>query len=789
MTMRVLDRKLIRDIRRMWAQVIAIALVMACGVATIVLAIGAYRSLEETRSAFYQRYRFANVFADAVRAPLQLRSRLTHIEGISAIELRIVRPILLDLPNMREPATGIAVSLPETGEPTVNALYLRAGRLPEPNRHDEVAVLETFAKAHRMVPGSAFEAIMNGHKRRLVVTGIVLSPEYVYAIGPGDFVPDPRRFGALFMRRPALETIFDMDGAFNNVAARTLRGVAMERVIEKIDPVLMAYGGAGAYDRSRQPSHEFLDSELQQLRAMAFIVPPIFLVVSAFLVNMILSRLISLEREQIGLLKAVGYGGFAIAWHYAKFTIVISAIGVVIGAAAGSWLGLGMTRLYARFFSFPFLIFHQSIDLHAIAAGVTVVAALAGAGKAIRDVVSLEPATAMKPPAPVGYHALFGSASLVMRFFSQLTVMAMRHLVRWPVRALMTALGAALSVALLVTALFSFASIDFMVDTVFFRTERQDATLAFRDELGPAALQAVRALPGIRRAEAMRVVRVVLRSGHRSKHMMLTGVAAGDDLGRILDMDLQAIDPPPQGMLLTERVASILAVRTGDMVEIELLDKGHRRLRAPVTGIVQSYFGLGAYMDRAALARLLGDGGRVSAVRIAADASRLDELYRTIKETPAIAAIAMQGISRQRFRETIENNIAIMTTVYTVLAVIIAFGVIYNSARIQLSERARELAGLRIFGFTRAEVSRVLFIEIAVVGAVAQPVGWLLGALLSWWLSQGMASDLFRVPFIINPRTFAQASLVVIGAAALSGLIVRRRIDRLDLVEVLKTRE
>lgn len=787
--MRILDRKLLRDIRRMWAQVIAIALVMACGVATIVLAIGAYRSLEETRSAFYERYRFASVFADAVRAPLHLRARIAHVEGVSAVELRIVKPVLLDLPNMREPATGIAVSLPDAGEPTVNALYLRNGRLPEPNRHDEVAVLQTFADANRMTPGSTFEAIMNGHKRRLVVTGIVLSPEYVYAIGPGDFVPDPRRFGAVFMRRSALETIFDMDGAFNNVVARTLRGVAIERVIERMDPILAPYGGAGAFDRSRQASHEFLDSELQQLRAMAFIVPPIFLVVSAFLVNMILSRLIALEREQIGLLKAVGYGGAAIAWHYAKFTIVISVIGVMIGAAAGSWLGHGMTQLYARFFTFPFLIFRQSIDLHAIAAGVTVAAALAGAGKAIWGVVSLEPAIAMKPPAPVRYSALFGSASLVMRLFSQLTVMAMRHLIRWPVRALMTALGSALSVALLVTALFAFDSIDFMVDTVFFRTERQDATLLLRDELHPSVLQAIAALPGVRRAEPMRGVRVTLHHGHLMKRLTLSGTRGGEDLGRILNMDLEPLDPPPHGVLLTERVASILDVRPGDVVEIELLDKGHRRVHAPVTGIVQSYFGIGAYMQTAALDRLLGDGGRVTAVRIAADPAQLDSLYGSIKETPGIAAIAMQGISRQRFRETIEHNIVVMTTVYTILAVIIAFGVVYNSARIQLSERARELAGLRIFGFTRAEVSKVLFIEIGVVVAIAQPAGWLLGALLSWWLSKGMASDLFRVPFIINPRTFAQASLVVIGAAVLSGLIVRRRIDRLDLVEVLKTRE
>ncbi len=785
----MLDRKLVRDVVRMWAQVLAIALVMACGVATIVIAVGAYRSLEETRTAFYERYRFGSVFASATRAPLHLRERIARLPGVSGVELRVVRPVLLDMPGMAEPATGIAVSVPDRGEPAVNRLYLRTGRLPEPGRPGEVAVTEPFALAHRMEPGSTFTALMNGRRQALTVTGIVLSPEYIYSIGPGDMMPDPRRFGVFFMSRTALAGLFEMNGAFNDLAVRTQRGANLRVIVDDLDRILQPYGGSGAHDRTDQTSHAFLDNELIQLRAMAAVIPPVFLFVAAFLVNMILSRLITLEREQIGLLKAIGFGPLAIAWHYAKLTLLIVAIGLAIGALSGNWMGRSLTRLYAEFFSFPFLIFRQSLDLYVIAGGVTVVAALAGAARAIWSVVTLPAAVAMQPPAPTRYRTFFAGGAAYLRFLSQLTVMALRHLVRWPVRTLLTTIGTAMSVALLVTALFSFDSIDFMIDTIFFQVERQDATITFGQDLSPRAMAAIERLPGVMRAEPYRSTGVILRNGHRERRLAISTVPDGADLGRILDIDLKPVEPPAVGLLVSERVAMLLALRVGDKVEVELLQKDHRIETVPVTAIVQSFVGLAVTMRSDALDRLLGDGPRVSGARISVDTSSLADLYRAVKETPAVASIALQDASRQRFRETIEQNITIMTTVYTALAIIITFGVVYNSARIQLSERARELASLRVFGFTRGEVSGVLITELGVMVLLAQPLGWLFGYLFSWSVVKGFESDLFRVPFVINMSTFAFSSLVVVAVAAVSAMIVRRRIDHLDLVRVLKTRE
>lgn len=822
MSMSVLDRKVLRDLARMWAQVFAIALVMACGVMTIVLAVGAYRSLLETRTAYYDRYRFAHVFAQAVRAPLHLKNQVSAIEGIAAVELRIVEPAILDIPGMDIPASGVAISIPSSGEPAVNRLYLRSGRLPQAGHVREIAVDERFAKAHGFKPGDSFSAVLNGRKLNLSITAIVLSPEFIYAIGPGDMVPDDKRFAVFFMPGEVLAGLFDMNGAFNDVAIRLQRGASQDDVIARIDRLLRPYGGRGAYTRAEQTSNAFIDAELTQLNAMARIIPPVFLFVSAFLVNMILSRLISLEREQIGLLKANGYSSLAVAWHYAKLVIVIALLGLAMGGISGSYFGRGLTRLYAEFFSFPFLIFRQSPDLYLIAAGVSVTAALGGAAKAIWSVVQLPPAVAMRPPAPARYRSVFSHRGLMSRIFTQIPVMALRHLIHRPVRSFLTTLGVAFSVAMLITALFSTDSIDEMIDTVFFRAERADARLSFARDVEPGVISAVRRLPGVIGAETFRSVPVILRHGHLKKRAAITGRQVEGRLSRVLDKDGNPVAIPEHGLVLADRLARQLDVKPGEKLEVELIENGNRIVEVTLAGVVTSYIGLGAHMQIDALNRLVGIGPRVNGAWIDVDTARLGAfhtalkgssaalagrwpptgydfvsvgplgfgfLYPAIKQTPSIGTIALQSVSREKFRETIEENIVIMTTVYVAIAVIVAFGVVYNSARIQLSERARELASLRVLGFTRGEVSQVLLIELLVIALVSQPLGWVIGYGFAWAVVAGFESDLYSIPFVVNPRTFAFASLVVLSAAAASALIVRRRVDRLDLIRVLKTRE
>ena len=784
-----LDKKLGRDLIRLWPQALATALVVAAGFATLIVGVGARRSIEDTRTAYYDRHAFADVFATLTRAPNAIAGQLSQIPGVQLAETRIVQRGLLDIPRSSAPASGLIISYPDNSTQRLNRLFLRRGRLPEPGRTNEVVVNEAFAAAHGFSPGDIFHAILNGRIRKLSIVGIALSPEFVYAIGPGDLVPDDKRFAILWLSRRAVESLFDLDGAFNSALIKVEKDHDRKAVIEAVDHLLDRYGSTGAIARRDQQSHAFLDSEIQQLAAMSAVIPPIFLAVAVFLMNMILARIVALEREQIGLLKAVGYGRLSVAWHYMKFVLAITAFGCLIGAAFGTWLGRGLTRLYANFFHFPFLVFSKDVDIYILATAICVVAAALGATKSVVSAFSLPPAVAMRPPSPPHYKRVWRSSFLFLRYMSKLTVMSLRQLAHNPVRAVTTLTGLALATGLLVTALFNSDSIDMMIDVSFYQTARQHATVNFVDESPIHVLEDVRRLPGVLAAEPYRFIDVRLNNGHRSRRTAISGIVEKAELSRAIDASHQPIEPPRDGLLVNARLAEVLKLKQGQIVEIEVLEGKRVVRRHLISAIIESYIGLGAYMELSSLNALIDEGPKVSGVHILYDTSHEHNLYEAIRKTPAVASLVLQKQSLKKFRDTVGENINTITALYIFLSSIIAIGVVYNSARIQFSERARELASLRVLGFTNVEVSRVLLTELTIIILLAQPVGWLFGYFFAEAVTEGFKSDLFTIPFVIEASTYAKATLVVMAASAASVVIVRRRLRRLDLITILKTRD
>lgn len=787
--MSVLHRKLLRDLLRLWPQALAIALVMASGAATLIIGTGAHGSLEETRSAYYERHRFADVFVDVARAPKSIVDEIGQIPGVAAVEGRIAKIALLDIEGMDAPAAGMFISVPDLRSPLLNLPYMRRGRMPAPFDTHEVLVNEPFALAHGLGIGSTFAANLNGSRRTLRIVGLALSPEFIYALGPGDLMPDDRRFGIMWMSERTLDAAFDLSGAHSSIQLKLLRASSEAAVVARLDALLARYGGRGAYGRRDQTSHAFLDAELQQLEALSRILPPIFLVVAVFLVNMTLSRLIALEREQIGLLKALGYSDTAVGLHYLQFVGIIAVAGILLGATAGTWLGSGLTSLYGEFYRFPFLVFRIDSSIYLIAGGATLAAAGLGALRAVRDAIRLAPAVAMAPPAPPRYRRGLLGTLAIMAAMPHGLVMVLRHLTRWPVRTLSSVLGIALGVSVLTGTIWSFASIDYMIDFTYFQVSRQDAVITFTREQPASAQWSVARLPGVLAAEPFRTVPARLRHGHVERRIAVIGRPAGARLSRMLDLDGADIRLPENGVALSDMLANILGVRTGDLVEIELLERDRRRVEVPVTAVVRSYLGLQVYMDLDALNRLMREDDRISGVEVLLDPVHRSELFRTLKTTPVASFVTLKRASLERFRETLGVNLLIQVSVLVALGAIIAFGVVYNFARISLSEQGREMASLRVLGFTRAEVSAILIGEMAILVLLAQPLGWAIGYGIAHAMAMGIEGELFRVPLIVEPNVYAVASLVVIAAAAISAMVVRRRIDRLDMVEVLKTRE
>lgn len=782
----MLDRKLLRDLWNIRIQALAIALVIAGGVSVQLLSTGMMTSLEETRDAYYEQSLMADLWAPVVRAPDRAREALRTIPGVQAVETRIRMPARIDVPGRSDFAAGELISLPQQGEPSVNRLYLEAGRLPDPLRRNEAAVLKGFALANGLGPGDHLSVTVQGTRIRVTITGLVLSAEHVYAIAPGQMVPDEAYFGVLWMGHLPLAQITDRRGGFTEAVFRLHPGTSETAAITEIDRILEPYGSQGAYGRKDQVSDAFVSSEIDQLRTLGLVVPPVFLAVAAFLVYVVISRLVQVQRPAIGLLKAYGYTDLEVAGHFFRLMMIIGGLGLLIGAGLGVWFGHRLTAMYIRYYDFPYLIFRASWTDLVLVCSVSALAVIGGGLMAVRRVVRLRPAEAMNPPPPPDFSRGAGTSITRLAFIDQQTRMILRQIVRWPGRAALTVTGVAAAMALLISIMTMMDAMQHMIASYFTEAHRYDAAVVFNEALDPRAVMDVSRLEGVLKAEPFRAVAVKLSAAHLSERAVLMGVTRDAELSRLLDARGKPVTPPPGGLVLSADLAKRLDIRAGDSIRLHVTE-GRRVVRTQaVSAIADTYFGSGAQMEASDLARLIGESQLASGVYLRLDPAEETALYSRLREAPRVTGVTLQNQARDRMTALMDENLGVSLGVFAIFAGMIALGVVYNTVRISFAERQRELASLRVLGFSRQAVSYILLGEVALLTLAALPLGLVAGSGLSWYLSKAMASDLFRLPFTINPATYAYATLVVIGAVAASSLIVRRQIDRMDLVEALK---
>ncbi len=752
---------------------------------------GTYISLVRARHEYYAATRFADVFAHLRRAPLSLTARLRRIPGIAAVQTRVVEDVTLTVPGLAEPATGRLISLP--GRPgsadALNRLYLSAGRLPAPDSDSEALASQTFAEANGLRLGARVGAVLNGRWKTLTLVGFVLSPEYIYEIGPAMIFPDNKRFGVLWMNAEALATAFQMKGAFNDVAIATTRNASERRVIDAVDGVLEPYGGTSAYGRADQPSNRFLNDELGEIEVNATVVPAIFLAVAAFLVYTLLARLVGIQRSQIGLLKSFGFPAGRIGAHYLEFALAIIAVGLILGLAAGTSFGAALIGVYQQYFHFPALTYRLVPAVLAGAAAVALAAALIGALSAAWRAMRLPPAVAMRPEPPRSFHAGVLESLPLTRRLDPVSRSIVRNLARRPWRAALSVAGIALAVATVVVGRFMFDAVNHLMAMHFDAAERQDVTVVFQDIRSPRAVASLRALPGVLHLEPFRIMPVRVRAGPRSKTVSLVAVPSSGRLFRIVDAHGRRIDLPPDGIVLTRKLAQILDVHPGDRLAVEQLDGRRRRFSARLVRLSDEPLGISAYMDSAALATVLAEDAPISGARLQIDPRLAPRLYAQLERTPAVAGVSIRSATVATIRQIMNRSFIIMTGIMTGFGIVLVIGVVYNSARIALSERGTELASLRILGFTRTEVARLLLGEQSVIVLAAIPAGCALGALIGRVLVPAFDRELFRLPFILTRATLAFAALITLAAAVLAASLVAARIARLDLVAVLKSRE
>ncbi|HRI99883.1 MAG TPA: FtsX-like permease family protein [Hyphomonas sp.] len=783
----MLDRKMFRDFRAMWIQALAIAMVIAGGVSVQLLSSGLVTSLTETRSAYYERNLMADIWAPVVRAPLGEIARLRQMNGIRAIEGRLRFGARIEMPMSEAHVPAEVISIPETHELSVNRLYLVSGRFPEVGKRDEAVMNKRFAEAHRISLGDQVSMIVRGRQIEVAITGLVMSPEHVYTIAPGELVPDERQYGVLWMNERPLSELAGWEGAFNELVVRLSRGANEAGILRQLDQELSAYGAIGAYGREDQISDAFVSSEIDQLRTLGRVVPPVFLAVASVLVYVVISRLVTIQRPAIGLLKAYGYTNSEVLMHFVKLVVLIGSLGVLVGVLLGIWFGRQMAELYIRYYDFPFLLFRAAPSDYLIVCAFSALSILGGGILAVRKSVSLQPAEAMTAPPPPDYSKAAGSAITRLRWIDQQTRMILRQIIRWPGRAMVTVGGVAASIALLVSVFVMMDGMDKMIFGYFSDANRYDAVVTFTEARGQQSLYDLLQDPAVQKAEPFRTVAARLKAGRATERVALVGAVRDGELSRLIDAVGNSVDTPAAGLILSEDLAEKLGVKPGETLNLEVTEGRRPEVRVVVMGLARTYLGSAALMDIAELNRILGEGGALTGAYLNTDAAQEPDLQARLMGAPGIAAVSFLKPTEERLRTMMDENIGVSLTVFALFAAMIALGVVYNSVRISFTERQRELASLRVLGFSKAAVSYILLGEIALLALVAIPIGLGAGCFLSMYFADAMGSELFRLPLVFEPATFAAASLIVLAAVAVSGLVVRQRIETLDMVEALKS--
>ena len=784
-----LDKKLLRDLNRMKMQAIAIGLVIAVGVVVLVMMDGLFNSISVTKETYYDRYRLADAYAPAVRAPNHVLRNLEAIPGVDNVTGRIRGAGLIDLPQEDVPISTTVLSLPSHGRASLNNVFLAEGGEVDPARENQILLLRSFAKAHGLAPGDKIDATINGQKRTLEIAGLAQSPEFLISFAAGELAPDDKRFAVVWMNESSLAAVYDLKGAFSEALFKLTRSAVLPEVLDRADLILEDYGGTGAFGLEDLPSNRFLTEEINGLATQSKVLPPIFLAIAAFLLNIVISRMIQSEREQIGLLKAFGYSSFEVSAHYFKFVLAIAAGGALLGCLIGVAVGRSYADLFQVYYKFPFLVFQVDPQAFAIGMLVSIFTASAGALFVLRNVFALTPAVAMRPPAPSDYSRSGNILAVLRHLLDQPTRMVVRRVARHPGRAFGAALGVGAGMGLSAASLGLLVTFTNIIDQSFDYVDRSDMTVIFATPRSKDTLFELNSIDGVLQTEPFRSVPVVFRNGLHSHKGALTGLVDRPEQFRAIDKDLRPILMRDDGIIIAKALSKKLNILPGQRLDVEVQDGARPQFSLPVVGIAETLSGSPAYIQLDALNKALKQPNQISGAYLKIDELLQGPIYDKLKSMPVVIGANLKSKARAAFETLMDESAGSMRYVMSFIAAIITFGIVYNSARIAYAERSRDLASLRVIGFTKGETAFVLLGELAVIILIAIPIGVAFGAGLNFAIAEGFSTDLYQIPTEIVPEAYGTAGVAVLISSIFSGWMVKRNMDKLDLVSALKTRE
>lgn len=793
--MKSLDRKLLRDLWGNKGMILAVTSIIAIGVMCFVALQSAHRNLDTSKRDYYRLCRMADFWVDLKKVPLSELDRVKAIQGVKSVEARISFLATADLEDHEAPLTGLVLSLPNQPGSPMNDIVMRQGGYFSDDKENEVIVNDAFAKVHGLAPGRRLHLLLNNRRQELLVVGTAISSEFVYLVGPGAVIPDPKTFGVFYLKKDFAEEVFQFEGAANQLVGKLDERVSLaerDEILLQMEDLLDDYGVSDAKPLSRQTSNQFLSGEIDGIGAFARIVPLVFLSVAALLLNVLLTRLTRQQRTVIGTLKALGYSDRSIFQHFLEFGLCVGAFGGVLGCVLGYLYCGFMIWLYNFFFAFPSLENQFFPDLHLIGLSVSLVCSLTGSAYGALGMLRLNPAAAMRPEPPrvVGAIPLERFTWLWNQFGSG-SRMAFRTLFRQRFRTAVAIFAASMGAMMMTNGFMLAASQSFLVDFQFYKANRGDFDLVLREEQGRETLDEIRALPGVDFVEPQLIVPCTLVHGANRRKCAVTGLVHNATLTKPMSANGQSVEVPERGLLLSARLAEILNAKIGDHLRL-IPARGHRReTEVTVAAIFDSFLGLDCYADQLYLSRMMDEEFAMNSAQLLTNptSTALRALYREVKRTPGIQSTRSRHDSVRMLEETLLQNQKIFLFIITSFSGVIFCGSILNTSIVNLAERQREVATLRAIGYTPIEVGNIFLRENLATNFIGTLLGLPLGWMLTYVIAQNYGTDLIRLPIVQSPWVWLQTGVFAVIFMFAAHAVVQYMILRLNFVEALKVKE
>lgn len=794
----VLLTKLRRDLLAQWGSLLALTAIMAIGAGSCVGMRALHRDTDCARSSYYAHQNLADIVVNLRSAPEWAVQQAQSLTNISILQGRINEPVLLDIPGLDLPVAGSAISVPLERRPMLNDVLLRQGMWFEGSGEGQVILIDAFARANGLRPGDRIRALLPDRQHDLLIVGTAMAPEFVYLLpADGGLAPDPARFGVLYMPEEILQRAADREGAWTQVLGRVLdrSPEALKQTLEALETHLDDYGVTLTSTMADQPSVRFLADELDGLATSSLVMPSIFLGVAALILHVLMGRLVARERMIIGTLKAVGYSRGAIMLLYLAHGAAVGLLGGLAGLALGHGLHQMMIAMYQQFFALPGLAARMHPDIMLLGVAVSIAFATMGSSQGAWLAARLDPAESMRPPAPAkgGRIWLEYFQGLWRRLPFQLKLTA-RNMLRHPMRSAASMIAAMIATALIVMMTSMLDSLDILMRHQFERVSREDMTVILRDPQDAlGGVREIEGLPGVSVVEGTLDVPCDLRYGLREKRMGVIGLPVGHQLHMPLDGSGNRVAIPPSGLVLSRKLAEILDVHVGDPVQMRPLMGERREVQAVVSGIVDTYLGLAAYASLDYLARLLGEQAVSNTLLMRlepglASAERAG-LMAALRERPSVTGVSERMRALEQMQKTFGETMGANLSVMVLFAGAIAFGGVLNTALVSLSERRRDIATLRVLGYTPRQVGVLFATESLILNLMGVALGVVAGVIAAHLMAQAFNTELFRFPAVVTPTRMITSAAIVMVFIGIAQVIIFRLIRTLDWLEAVKSRE